>query len=63
MKRDERYVRKATLKKFDEKVKALKDDVKPENGVSEAKTSFPFSGFDFSQLSEPLIFPELRSGA
>ena len=46
-----------------EKVKALKDDVKPENGVFESKTSFPFSGFAFSQLSEPLVFPELRSGA
>ena len=46
-----------------EKVKALKDDVKVENGVSESKTSSPFSGFAFNHLSEPLIFPELRSGA
>ena len=46
-----------------EKVKAPKDDVKPENGVSKSKTSSPFSGFVFNQLSEPLIFPELRSGA
>ena len=46
-----------------EKVKALKDDVKPENGVFESKTSSPFSGFAFSQLSGPLIFPELWSGA
>ena len=44
-----------------EKVKASEDDVKPENGVSESKTSSPFLGFAFSQLSEPLIFPELRS--
>ncbi len=46
-----------------EKVKASEDDVKPENGMSESKTSSPFSGFAFNQLSEPLIFPELRSGA
>ena len=46
-----------------EKVKASEDDVKPENGVSKSKTSSPFSGFAFNQLSEPLIFPELRSGA
>ena len=46
-----------------EKVKAPEDDVKPENGVFEAKSSSPFSGFAFNQLSEPLIFPELRSGA
>ena len=46
-----------------EKFKAPEDDVKPENGVFEAKPSSPFSGFAFNQLSEPLIFPELRSGA
>ena len=46
-----------------EKVKAPEDDVKPENGVFEAKPSSPFLGFAFNQLSEPLIFPELRSGA
>jgi len=46
-----------------EKVKAPEDDVKPENGVSESQTSFPFSGFGFNHLSEPLIFPGLRSGA
>ena len=46
-----------------EKVKAPEDDVKPENGVFEAKPSSPFSGFVFNHLSEPLIFPELHSGA
>ena len=46
-----------------EKVKAPEDDVKPENGVFEAKPSSPFSGFAFNHLSEPLIFPELHSGA
>lgn len=46
-----------------EKVKAPEDDVKPENGVFETKLSSPFSGFVFNHLSEPLIFPELRSGA
>ena len=46
-----------------EKVKAPEDDVKPENGMFEAKPSSPFAGFVFNHLSEPLIFPELCSGA
>ena len=46
-----------------EKVKDQKDDVKSENEVFEAKPSSSFSGFGFNQLSDPLVFPELRSGA
>ena len=46
-----------------EKIKTPEDDVKSENGVFEVKPSSPFSGFVFNHLSEPLIFPELRSGA
>ena len=46
-----------------EKVKGLEADVKPENGVSESKTSSPFSGFVFNQISDPLIFLRLWSGA
>ena len=46
-----------------EKVKDQKDDVKSENEVFEAKPSSSFSGFGFNQLSDPLVFHELRSGA
>ena len=46
-----------------EKVKDQTDDVKSENEVFEAKPSSSFSGFGFNQLSDPLVFPELRSGA
>ena len=37
-----------------EKVKAPEDDVKPENGVFEAKPSSPFSGFAFNQTERSL---------
>ena len=46
-----------------EKVKDQKDDVKSENEVFEAKPSSSFSGFGFNHLSDPLVFPELWSGA
>ena len=46
-----------------EKVKDQKDDVKSENEVSEAKLSSSFSNFGFNHLSDPLVFPELWSGA
>ena len=39
-----------------EKVKGLEADVKPQNGLFEPKASYPFCGFVFNQISDPLIF-------
>ena len=46
-----------------EKVKELEADVKPQNGLSEPKASCPFCGFAFHQISDPLVFLRLWSGA
>ena len=46
-----------------EKVKGLEADVKPQNGLFEPKASCPFCGFAFNQISDPLVFLRLWSGA
>ena len=46
-----------------EKVKGLEADVKPQNGLFEPKASYSFCGFVFNQISDPLIFLRLWSGA
>ena len=46
-----------------EKVKGLESDVKPQNGLFEPKASYPFCGFASNQISDPLIFLRLCSGA
>ena len=46
-----------------EKVKGLEADVKPQNGLFEPKASYPFCGFVFNQIPDPLVFLRLWSGA
>ena len=46
-----------------EKIKDLKTDVKLKNGLFEPKASCPFCGFAFNQISDPLVFLRLWSGA
>ena len=46
-----------------ETIKGLEADVKPQNGLSEPKASYPFCGFVFNQFPDSLIFLRLWSGA
>ena len=46
-----------------EKVGSPGTDVKPQNGLSEPKASYPFCGFAFNQFTDSLVFLRLWRGA